>query len=319
VFWHAPRSHRDISRNGASWKRVTPEASLEKLLFLTSTESEHSESVPSSTSWRISSLGAESFGRNARKQMSVSQMNLYLLCSLKYRFQYLDELPKPFRSSALAFGGAFHAALAWYHDHAVEGNGATLETLMKIYEADWFAQKTGAKIFFGAGETEAKLSGMAREMLRLYVERPQSNIQAAEVAFSVPLENPATGERLEIGLEGFFDLVTGNDAIVEFKTSGQSMSNRDADNHLQLTAYSYAFEMLNQRPAKALRIVDFVKNKIPKMIVLDTSRTAKDHQRFFHFAREVLNGIRTGVFLPRTGYWCRDCEYAKSCQAWQGN
>jgi len=246
-------------------------------------------------------------------------MNLYLLCSLKYRFQYLDELEKPFRSSALAFGSAFHAALAWYHEHAAEGNGVTLDRIIKIFEADWYAQKTGMKILFNAGETEAKLGMMAQEMLRLYVEHPQQKIRAAEVHFTVPLENPATGDRLPIDLEGFFDLVTKDDAIVEFKTSGQTMSQRDAENHLQLTAYSYAYEVLYQRPAKTLRLVDFVKNKTPKMVVLDTSRTANDHARFFCFAREVLHGIRSCVFMPRTGYWCRDCEYQKPCQGWQGN
>jgi len=246
-------------------------------------------------------------------------MNLYLLCSLKYRFQYLDELQRPFRPAALAFGSAFHAALAWFHDHAAEGNGASLERMIKIFAADWYAQKTGAKILFNAGENEAKFTVLAQEMLRLYAERPQQRTRAAEVPFTVPLENPETGERLGINLEGYFDLVTKDDVIVEFKTSGQTMTQQDAEGHLQLTAYSYAYDLLYQRPAKTLRIVDFVKNKTPKMVVLDTTRKPGDHRRFFHFAREVFHGIRSCVFMPRTGYWCRDCEYQKPCQAWQGN
>ena len=31
------------------------------------------------------------------------------------------------------------------------------------------------------------------------------------------------------------------------------------------------------------------------------------------------SGIRNRVFFPRTGYWCRDCEYAQHCRAWKGN
>lgn len=65
-------------------------------------------------------------------------------------------------------------------------------------------------------------------------------------------------------MEGFIDLVTADEAIVEFKTSGQAMNAWDADNHLQLTAYSYAYETLFQRPAQALRIVDLVKAKKPR-------------------------------------------------------
>jgi hypothetical protein len=65
--------------------------------------------------------------------------------------------------------------------------------------------------------------------------------------------------------------------------------------------------------------VDLVKGKKPKMVVLETMRTKADHQRFFWLAKEVFGGIRNRVFIPRTGYWCRDCEYARHCRAWKGN
>ena len=40
---------------------------------------------------------------------SISQINLYRTCSLKYRFQYLDQLPKLTRPAALVFGSAVPA------------------------------------------------------------------------------------------------------------------------------------------------------------------------------------------------------------------
>ena len=251
--------------------------------------------------------------------LSASQMNLYLLCSLKYRFQYLDGLPKPFRPAALAFGSAFHSALAWLHKQMTNGNGITLERLCKIFDADWYAQRLDTRILYNSGETETGLRMLAKELLRLYVTRPEGQVKDAEVHFAVPLVNPTNGEQLEVNLEGFFDLITADEAIVEFKTSGQTMTSRDADNHLQLTAYSYAYEALYQHPAANLKIVDLVKTKRPKMVVLETVRTKADHQRFFWLAKEVFHGIRSRVFFPRSGYWCRDCEYAQHCRAWKGN
>jgi len=251
--------------------------------------------------------------------LSVSQINLYLLCSLKYRFQYLDELPKPFRSAALCFGSAIHAALAWYHNQEVSGNGVTLEKLCKIFEADWYAQQLEAKVLFDSAETRTGLSILAREILGLYFAQPQKKIQGSEVAFTIPLVHPTTGEKLPLNLEGFIDLISGEDTVVEFKTSGQALNARDAENHLQLTAYSYAYQAIHHRPAKRLRLVDFVKARKPKMIVLDTKRTTEDHARFFHLAKTVLSGIRNCIFFPRTGFWCRDCEYAPQCKAWKGN
>jgi putative RecB family exonuclease len=251
--------------------------------------------------------------------LSASQINLYLLCSLKYRFQYVDELRRPFRPSALALGASVHAALAWFHQQMLKGNGATLEKVWKIFEADWYAQGLDTEILCDGSQTEAGLNILGKELLRVYLARPETKVRGAEVPFTVPLKNPANGDQLEVNLEGFIDLITADEAIVEFKTSSQAMTSLDAANQLQLTAYSYAYEMLFRRPAAALRIVDLVKAKKPRMVVLETVRTKADHERFFWLAKEVLSGIRSRVFFPRTGFWCRDCEYAQQCRAWKGN
>ncbi len=38
------------------------------------------------------------------RTISVSQVNAYLGCPLKYRFQYVDKIPRPWRVAAMAFG-----------------------------------------------------------------------------------------------------------------------------------------------------------------------------------------------------------------------
>ena len=53
--------------------------------------------------------------------LSSSQLNLYLQCSLKYKFQYVDGLPRPCKASGLAFGSALHSALAWFHKELAAG------------------------------------------------------------------------------------------------------------------------------------------------------------------------------------------------------
>ena len=100
-----------------------------------------------------------------------------------------------------------------------------------------------------------------------------------------------TGHGLSVPLEGFMDLVEKDYGIVEFKTSAQSMSQKDVDDHLQLTAYGYAYERLHQRPPKSYKIIDFVKTKSPKMIVLETRRKKADYARFYGIANQMLKGI----------------------------
>ena len=78
--------------------------------------------------------------------LSASQINLYQQCALKYRFQYVDGLPRPFRPSGLAFGSVIHSALDWFHKEKIRGGEVSLGTLLKMFEADWFSQKIEEEI-----------------------------------------------------------------------------------------------------------------------------------------------------------------------------
>jgi hypothetical protein len=97
------------------------------------------------------------------------------------------------------------------------------------------------------------------------------------------------------------------------------MSQEDADEHLQLTAYSYTYEALYHRPPKLLKIINFVKNKKPKMLLFETRRNKEDHKRFFHLAETVLAGIKNKIFIPKASFMCKDCEYAEPCRTWGRN
>jgi len=251
--------------------------------------------------------------------LSASQINLYLLCSLKYRFQYVDLLPKPFKSSALVFGSAVHSAINWLHREKMNGSGVTLEKLHRIFDSDWYVEMMESNIRFKDGESEMELTVLGKEFLGLYFRHPAKEIKGSEIPFTIPLLDPSTGNGPGINLEGFFDLIEKDDTIVEFKTSAQSMSQEDADEHNQLTAYSYTYETLYHRPPKLLKIINFVKNKKPKMLVFETKRNKEDHKRFFHLAEKVLEGIKNQIFIPKASFMCKDCEYAEPCRKWGRN
>lgn len=250
--------------------------------------------------------------------LSSSQINLYLLCSLKYKFQYVDKLPKPFKSSALVFGSAIHSAISWFSKEKMNGNGISLDRLFRILEADWYAQKVDQVIHYKDGETEMKLVIMAKELLNQYINLPFKEIMGTDIPFTIPLINPVTGETLGINLEGYIDLMEKDETIVEFKTSNQAMDQKDVDDHIQLTAYSYAYEMLHQRPPKNLKIVNLVKTKKPKINPFETKRDKSDYQRFFYLAGQVMKGIESKIFFPKASFVCKDCEYGEPCRDWMG-
>lgn len=175
----------------------------------------------------------------------------------------------------------------------------------------------GNVLFSDPNEPE-RLPVLGREMLALYFQHPPQGRLRPEVPFAVPLVDPATGEGLNLNLEGFIDLIEDEDVIVEFKTSAATMSQADAHRHLQLSAYSYAFERLHSRPPRQLKIVDFVKNRKPKIVPLPTTRQPADHEWFFHLARAGGASGRRRHYFPRVGFWCRDCEFGEQCRAWRG-
>jgi CRISPR/Cas system-associated exonuclease Cas4 (RecB family) len=250
--------------------------------------------------------------------LSNSQINLYSQCSLKYKFQYVDLLPKPFKSSGLAFGSALHSALSWFHRESMTNGKVPLGKLYKIFDADWYSQKTETEIRYKNGEEEMKLVVMAKEMLAQYFELPPKRAKGTEVSFSVPLIEPGKGQNPAIDIEGVIDLIETDDVITEFKTSAQMLDPKEIEQSLQLTIYSYAYERLYQKPPKALKVIDFVKSKKPKLMVLETKRDAASYQRLYGVASQVLKGIGQKIFFPRTGFWCKDCEYGNHCKAWKG-
>jgi putative RecB family exonuclease len=253
------------------------------------------------------------------EHLSPSQINLYTQCSLKYKYQYVDQIPRPFKSSGLAFGSVMHSTLDFFHKQKIKGNGITLDKLLKIFEIDWFSNKVDANIRYKNGESEPELLLQGKQILTKYFHSYSGKPVASETPFSLPLIEPVTGEILEPTLNGIIDLIEPEDAIVEFKATAKTMDEQSAEDSIQLTCYAYAYRMLFQREPKLLKILNFVKTKNPKIVPLETKRDVQDFKRLFYLAREVLQGISTGIFFPQSNFMCKDCEYEDLCKLWEGN
>jgi putative RecB family exonuclease len=249
--------------------------------------------------------------------LSASQINLYLDCSLKYRFLYIDRIPRPFTSSGLLFGKVVHSTLEWLSKERKKGNSVTLERLFRVFEADWFSQTLDQTIRYKEGEEESSLKKQGRELLSLYFHREAKKPVAAELPFQIHLVSQ-DGEVLEVPLQGFIDLVEEGGMIVEFKTSQRKMDEFQLSESLQLTAYSYAYELLFQKKPEGLRVINLVRNRNPKIEEFETKRENGAYQRLFLVAKKVLEGIQAQIFFPRTSFFCKDCEFEEQCRNWTG-
>jgi len=249
--------------------------------------------------------------------LSISQVNTYLGCPLKYRFQYVDKIPAPWRAAALAFGGSVHAAVEWFHRERMEHRTPSVPEVIAIFDSDWYAQNLEPLVFAEKDSNES-LAEKGRAMLSLYVEQSNGSLpKFVEERFEINLVDPSTGEILDVWLRGIIDLIEEDDTLVELKTAARTLESGGLERHLQLSTYALVFLLLHGRIPN-LRIDMLLKTKTPRLEHFPTSRTIEDLGWTARLIKGVADAIRAGHFYPNPSWRCMECEYFAPCQAWRG-
>lgn len=249
--------------------------------------------------------------------LSVSQVNCYLGCSLKYRFQYVDKIPRPWRVAAMAFGTSIHAAVEWFHKDRLAGGTPNLAKVLEVFDADWYAQNVEPLVFT---EKESKdfLAEKGRAMLELYVAA-NSDVKpvAVEQPFELDLGDPETGEVLDVRLRGVVDLVEEGETLVDLKTAGRTLEKGGLERHLQLSTYALVY-LLRFGTIPKLRLDVLLKTVKPRLERHPTTRSLEDLSWTARLIREVSLAIETEHFFPNPSWRCTECEYFAHCQQWRG-
>ena len=261
--------------------------------------------------------------------ISHSQIFCYLACSLKYQFQYVEQLPKERISLALPFGKAIHTSIERYYRSLMDdGTIVSLDLMETLFEESLTMELDNSEvpILFKkeAPDTDSAIQ-MGKGLLKTFYENIDlagMEIVEVELPLSAPLYT-ASGEKTDINLVGFIDLLLrdteGNLLVVDNKTSKQKKSQDTVDTDLQMTAYSYllaANKYVFPRAEVACRFDVLRKLKTPKLEHYFTSRTAENRRRFAKIANSVLAGIDQRIFIPVKGWLCSDCSYADACSRW---
>jgi putative RecB family exonuclease len=245
--------------------------------------------------------------------ISVSQVNAYLACPLKYRFQYVDKIPRAWRVAAMAFGSSVHAAVEWLHKQRLEGRQPELTAVLQIFDADWYAQNT-EPLVFSSWESKDSLSERGRAMLQLYVESCNGTKPVAvEQPFELDLADPETGEVWDLRLRGIIDLVEEGETLVDLKTAGRTLEHGGLERHLQLSTY-----FLQHGRIPKLRLDMLLKTTKPRLERHPTTRSVEDLGWTAQLIREVALAIQTEHFFPNPSWRCTECEYFAHCQQWRG-
>jgi CRISPR/Cas system-associated exonuclease Cas4 (RecB family) len=217
----------------------------------------------------------------------------------------------------MAFGASVHAAVEWFHRERMAGRNPELAEVLKVFDADWYAQNVEPLVFSERESPEA-LAEKGRSMLRLYVESTNGVMPiAVEQPFELDLADPATGEALDVRLRGVIDLIEEGDVLVDLKTAGRTLESGGLERHLQLSTYALAYLLLRGEVPK-LRLDMLLKTVKPRLERHETTRSVEDLSWTARLIREVSIAIETEHFFPNPSWRCTECEYFAHCQQWRG-
>jgi CRISPR/Cas system-associated exonuclease Cas4 (RecB family) len=254
--------------------------------------------------------------------VSVSQLKTYVMCPRKFEYSYVTGTEPEFLPVSLAFGSAFHAALAaFYGEIKTKGTLPPLEEVQEVFRGAWEVSVQG-DVPLQVDEEEEASNPMDKGMVvvgAFYADaasKPVPKVLGVEKPFSVAIHDPDTGEELEESLVGALDLVISEDnkwVIVEHKTSARKFSQDQLTCDIQPTAYSLAAKKFGLLDAK-LRYQVVTKTKTPVVQVDDVTRTNHDEDDFLRLAVGVLKAVDAGASYPLKGWQCRGCQFQRRCR-----
>ena len=261
--------------------------------------------------------------------ISSSQIYTYLNCSLLYKFRYVESRPVERTSANLFFGTAIHTALERYY-RSIKDKGITepLSVLQELFEDSVTLDIETANapvIYKKEAPDKDSLIQMGKGLLKAFYENV--DLTGMEV---VDVELPIAsrlftdeGEPTDYMLVGFIDLLLMDEKreliIVDNKTAAKAKQQKDVDEDLQFSGYSYLLAANRYSFPTAphqCRMDVLRKLKKPKFTLYHTVRTAQQRKRFAKIANAVLKGIENRVFIPNRGWLCHDCSYAEACSRW---
>jgi RecB family exonuclease len=234
--------------------------------------------------------------------LSISQLETYLGCPLRYYFQRNWQIPVP-PTAPLLFGNILHGALKEVvftaANHPEQLNE---QSIRDILERRWprggFGDAVQERKYkqLGAEQLEAlRVLWRGRRMALLYQE--------------MPFEIRLAGCKVVGRVDQIHRNESGGVELVEYKT-GTPHTQKQADQSLQLTLYAKAC-----REVLGLELSALVLYNLATQEAIHTTRSGSEFSDLERQVRETSRNIQAGRFSARPGYHCRFCAFRAICPA----
>jgi DNA helicase-2/ATP-dependent DNA helicase PcrA len=234
-------------------------------------------------------------------KLSVSKLDTYKDCPLKFKFAHVLEIPTPSKTF-FDLGTSVHAVVEHLTQLEKDGIEITDEIALDILDKEWII--SSFKTETEAREAKDKAKSMISTYLKWRSTNPNSAV-AAEQKFTIDIGKvPFNGsiDRVESTPDGDYELI-------DFKTGGVYETKNSIKENFQMSVYALAAKKLyGKLPTKAslfyLKKDKFITNNI-ELQQLDKVQKVLE---------EKVNSILAEDFHSTPSFdVCRKCDYLNIC------
>lgn len=250
---------------------------------------------------------------NELDHLSYSSVSLYLECSRKWAYKYLEHVPSA-GSPALAFGSALHGTVQKFMIERHAGNELDL--------TDTWTEQWAAAIEKDIDWGDSIPQQVANDGVRL-VSAVRATLD--QITPAVDAAGPVVERKIEVKVPGvpipiigYLDLLGSDGVLRDFKTASRAWSAGQVAEQSQPLVYLAAANQMNlvHLPGQFEHVV-FVKTKMPQIQRLPSTHSLNEVLWMFRVISGVWEGIERGSFVPNPKAcfaWGRQCEYFDRCR-----
>jgi RecB family exonuclease len=238
-------------------------------------------------------------------QISYNKLKTFGECALKYRYTYIERLPRaPIRS--LGFHRKLHAALGQYHHFAKRDGIVREEELLKAYARIWEVERDSSL-------RESKEYQEGEEILRRYCETENGKNRVPAY-----LEHPLKVAFGPYQLTGKIDRIDFTDSssysIVDYKLDRHLPTHNQAEESQQLSFYHLLVSEGLGVDASDVRLY-YLRHGVEQISV----RTRAQRKETVEWIDDTASAIhREKQWDPQQGAGCITCAFKKLCPAKTG-
>lgn len=253
-----------------------------------------------------------------RDYLSFSQVSMFLRCGKSYEFRYIENKKIP-PGIVMIKGSSVHSGIECNSIQKVQSRiDLPKSDIIDAAVTSFNAQITEDVSLSDDEKSIGKdtIIGKAKDSIvtiaELYSDVVAPTIQPIEVEKTIMIDIPESQPIMAV-----LDCIDEKHVVHDYKVTGKSKNQNEADTSLQLSVYAMAHKELYGTLPEKLVLDTMVELKTPKYQAIETTRGEDCYVKIYRISQAVQKAIAAGIFLPPAeGSWqcnSRFCGYFQIC------